>query len=175
MNRVSEFGFTEGMIPIEKEINGNEYRAEYYPAGFNVVRAVYHGSKGGVFRYALALKYLNKDVTKEQLFAYIITECYKKDSDLRVNYISYCVDKAFEIKDPDIVETKKIRFLNYAFFLPQKVKASWVSEIKSDLIRNDVEEYYNEMGASATAKDCAEALGISRQTASKYKKLWKKK
>ena len=168
-----EFGFTDRVINYTMELNGTEYKAEYYPQGFNAVRAVFNKSSGGIFRYALSLKYCNPKVSKDELFMYIIKECYEKGCDLKVSYISFCVDKAFEIKDPDVVSTKKIRFLDYAFFLPQKTKAKWVQEIKGELIYKDVSDFYNEMGVDVSAKDCAEALGISRQTASKYKKIWK--
>jgi hypothetical protein len=174
MVRVMEFGFTRRKILFTKTVNDTTYEAEYYPEGFNAVRAVFNKSRGGIFRYALALKYCNPEVSKESLAMQILKECYEKGADLTINYITYCVDQAFDIKNPDIIQTKKVRFKDYAFFLKQKEKAAWVREIKSELIMSDVTEFYNELGADVSAKDCAEALGISRQSASKYKKIWKK-
>lgn len=173
MIRVKEFGFTDKKILFSKVVNGTTYEAEYYPEGFNVVRANFNRSRGGLFRYALALRYCNPDVGRDTLAMQLLKDCYERGSDVTVNYIIFCVEQAFDIKDPDIIETKKVRFLDYAFFMKHRDKAAWVREIKSYLIQRDVFEFYDEMGKDVTAKDCAEALGISRQSASKYKKLWK--
>ncbi len=174
MIRVLESGFTEGKMLFRKSIGDVEHVAEYYPAGFNQVRAVFHKSKAGLFRYTLCLHYCNPDVDKDTMLLHLFKLCVDKQFDTNINYVKYCVDQAWDIKDPDIVETKKIRFINYAFFLSRNDKSAWVREIKASLIKRDVYEFYNEVGTSVSAKDCAEALGIHAKTASKYKKEYKK-
>ncbi len=171
--KIKEFGFTDRVFEFEKEIGNNTYKAEYYPAGYNVVRANWSNISKGVFRYTLCVKYLNPEMTQEQLYMHVGMKVLEKELSITAQYVRWACNQAFEVEDfSGIIQTKKVRFLNYAAFLKAPQKSAWTQEIKGSFMLKDVSEFFNEYPTAKLA-ECAEALGISRASVIKYKKIWK--
>ena len=171
--KVKEFGFTDRVFEFEKEIGNSTYKAEYYPAGYNVVRASWSNYSAGMLRYALCVKYLNPEITRDKLYMHVGLKVLEKELNISASYIRWMAEKAFEVEDfSGIIQTKRVRFLNYAAFLKAPQKSAWTQEIKGSFMLKDVSEFFNEY-PKAQLVECAEALGISRASVIKYKKMWK--
>ena len=167
-------GFTDECYEFEKTIDGNNYKAIYYPNGFNQAKAQFSSNKAGFFKYILTLRKCNPDLAFYDVLMFAISTGMTYNSNLTLENIRYTTEQAFNIPQDeiDVIQTKNVWFLSNGFSLSKAEKAAWRSEIKGHMTRCKVAEYLDEF-PNAKISEITSALGIGKTQASKYRAEYK--
>ena len=169
-----EGGFTDERYEFEKTIDGNYYRAIYYPNGFNQAKAQFTSNVAGFYKYILTLRKLNPSLTFYDVLMFAISTSIDYKSNMSIAKLEYTTSQAFNIPQDeiDVIQTSYVRFLSNGFSLSKAEKAAWSSEIKGHMTRCKVAEYLDEF-PQAKISEITSALGIGKTQASKYRAEYK--